>query len=253
MVRFYYRIKMLSRFSKRYKIYPSKVRRTVMRYDNCLKGVFIERPNRFIAYVDVDGEVETCHVKNTGRCRELLIPGASVWLEEKPAENRKTKYDLVAVEKGDLLINMDSQAPNKAAEEYLRREFPDMISLQREVSYKSSRFDFYMETKDGGMFIEVKGVTLEKDGVAMFPDAPTLRGVKHIKELTGCLSEGYRAMILFIIQMKGVRLFIPNYETHAYFGEALKKAARAGVQIEAVGCIVTPDSMTVNEKIKIKL
>ena len=195
-----------------------------MRYDNCIKGTFIERPNRFIAYVDIGGNIETCHVKNTGRCRELLVPGATVWLEEKIFGKRKTKYDLIVVEKGDMLINMDSQAPNKVAEEYLRREFPDIISLRPEVRYKNSRFDYYMETRDDSWFIEVKGVTLENDGVAMFPDAPTLRGLKHVKELIGSVAEGYRAMILFIVQMKGINCFAPNNETQAEFGEVLKKA-----------------------------
>ena len=224
-----------------------------MRYDNCIKGTFIERPNRFIAYVDIGGNIETCHVKNTGRCRELLVPGATVWLEEKIFGKRKTKYDLIVVEKGDMLINMDSQAPNKVAEEYLRREFPDIISLRPEVRYKNSRFDYYMETRDDSWFIEVKGVTLENDGVAMFPDAPTLRGLKHVKELIGSVAEGYRAMILFIVQMKGINCFAPNNETQAEFGEVLKKAAEAGVKIMAVDCLVTPGSMTPDEKVEIRL
>lgn len=209
-----------------------------MEYGKIIHGRFISRPNRFIAMVDVNGEVVKCHVKNTGRCRELLVPGADVLLYEPKTEGRKTKYDLVSVYKGERLINMDSQAPNKIAREYLENTVSGLISLKSEVTHGDSRFDFYAETENGGMFIEVKGVTLEKDNVAMFPDAPTERGVKHINGLIRLLDENYKAMILFIVQMSDVEYMTPNMETHPQFGEALKRAYDAGVYIRAVDCTV---------------
>jgi len=230
-----------------------------------VKGNFIERPNRFIAKVLVNGTVETVHVKNTGRCRELLIPNATVYLEHWDTDTRKTKYDLIAVEKGDRFINMDSQAPNKVAGEYLSTLFPDLTLLKPEVKHGNSRFDFYMErpiTSVGAdsirpqtekWFIEVKGVTLEEDGIVRFPDAPTERGVKHIEELISCLDEGYRAMILFIVKMKGVTRLEPNDRTHPQFGEALRRAAAAGVEIRAVDCIVTPDGVVADMPLMVKL
>ncbi|MBQ3257717.1 MAG: DNA/RNA nuclease SfsA [Oscillospiraceae bacterium] len=230
-----------------------------------VKGNFIERPNRFIAKVLVNGTVETVHVKNTGRCRELLIPNATVYLEHWDTDTRKTKYDLIAVEKGERLINMDSQAPNKVAGEYLPKLFPDLTLLKAEVKHGNSRFDFYMErpiTSVGAdsirpqtekWFIEVKGVTLEEDGIVRFPDAPTERGVKHIEELISCLDEGYRAMILFIVKMKGVTRLEPNDRTHPQFGEALRRAAAAGVEIRAVDCIVTPDGVVADMPLMVKL
>lgn len=225
-----------------------------MKYSNpIVKGSFLERPNRFIAKVSVDGTEETVHVKNTGRCRELLVPNATVYLEHWDTEHRKTKYDLIAVEKGDHLINMDSQAPNKVAAEYLPALFPDYTYLKAEVKHGNSRFDFYLETPSEKWFIEVKGVTLEEDGIVRFPDAPTQRGVKHIEELTHCLSEGYRAMILFVVKMRDVSHLEPNDRTHPAFGEALRKAKAAGVRIEAVDCIVTPDSVTARASLPIKL
>ena len=231
-----------------------------MKYKNIIKGRFIERPNRFIAKVEIDGITETVHVKNTGRCRELLQRGNTVYLEKSDNPNRKTAYDLVAVEKqrGDkqpLLINMDSQIPNAVAEEWLRKGnvFSGNAVIRREVKYGNSRFDLYIE--DGGRraFLEVKGVTLEKDGVAMFPDAPTERGIKHINELIKCISEGYEAYILFVIQMKEVSLFTPNYETHAEFGKALCEAEKAGVRIMAADCVVTEDSIEIDSAVEIKL
>lgn len=218
-----------------------------------LKGNFIERPNRFIAKVDINGTIETVHVKNTGRCRELLVPNAEVYLEHWDIPTRKTKYDLIAVQKVDRLVNMDSQAPNKVAAEYLTKLFPDFTTLKPEVTHNNSRFDFYMERPNEKWFIEVKGVTLEENGIARFPDAPTERGVKHIEELINCLDEGYRAMILFIIKMKGVNYLEPNDHTHPAFGEALRRAKRAGVSVHAVDCIVTQDSLTADSEILVIL
>ena len=214
---------------------------------------FIERPNRFIAKVDLNGVIETVHVKNTGRCKELLTPNADVYLEHWDTESRKTKYDLIAVHKGDRLINMDSQAPNKVAAEYLPKLFPDYTLLKAEVKQKNSRFDFYLETPTEKWFIEVKGVTLEENGIARFPDAPTERGIKHVEELISCIDEGYRAMVLFVIKMKDIHHFEPNERTHPAFGDALRRAAAAGVILHAVDCIVTPESLTADSPVPIKL
>lgn len=226
-----------------------------MRYDNIHKGTFLSRPNRFIANVEIDGKTEVCHVKNTGRCKELLVEGCTVWLEHSDSESRKTAFDLVAVEKGDRLINMDSQAPNKAVGEWLREKMPfgEGFSVYPEKKYGNSRFDFYLESQDRKIFMEVKGCTLEKDGVVLFPDAPTLRGVKHIEELSHCLDEGYEAYIMILVQMSYVKYFTPNYDTHPEFGEALEKASRKGVKILCYDCDVTPDSLTVGKPVKVKL
>lgn len=226
-----------------------------MRYDNIHKGKFLSRPNRFIANVEIDGKAEVCHVKNTGRCKELLIEGCTVWLEHSDSASRKTAFDLVAVEKGDRLINMDSQAPNKAVGEWLREKMPfgEGFSVYPEKKYGNSRFDFYLESQDRKIFMEVKGCTLEKDGVVLFPDAPTLRGVKHIEELSHCIDEGYEAYIMILVQMSGVKYFTPNYDTHPEFGEALEKASRKGVKILCYDCDVTPDTMTVGKPVKVKL
>lgn len=224
-----------------------------MTYNDILPGIFLDRPNRFIAQVEINGVVEIVHVKNTGRCRELLLPGATVYVQHCCHPGRKTQYDLIAVEKGALLINMDAQAPNKVAAEYLPQLFPDLTSLRPEVTYGDSRFDFAMETPSDHWFIEVKGVTLEQDGIACFPDAPTLRGVKHLNALTRCLSEGYRAMILFIVQMKGVTQFHPNDITHPEFGQALRTADHAGVELRAVDCLVTPDSIMADAAVPVEL
>lgn len=224
-----------------------------MKFEHIISGTFLERPNRFIAHVDIHGNPEVCHVKNTGRCRELLVPGARVYVQESDNPNRKTKYDLIAVQKGDRLVNMDSQAPNKVAAEYLPFLFPDLTLLRPETTHGNSRFDFYLERPEEKWFIEVKGVTLEQDGIAMFPDAPTLRGVKHIQELTHCLDEGYQAMVLFIIKMKGITAFRPNDETHPEFGAALRRARDAGVVIHAVDCLVTPESLTADKPVQIEL
>ena len=224
-----------------------------MKYDNIVSGRFICRPNRFIAHVNIDGTTHICHVKNTGRCRELLIEGAAVYLQSSANPARKTLYDLIAVQKGDLLINMDSAAPNKAAAEYLRNRFGDTALIKPEKTYGDSRIDFYVENAAEKWLIEVKGVTLEEQGRALFPDAPTERGVKHINELIKAAKEGYKACILFIIQMKGITSFSPNDATHPAFGDALRTAAKQGVQIKAIDCIVTPDSMTPDKEIPIKL
>ena len=225
-----------------------------MRYDNIHKGKFLSRPNRFISNVEIDGKAEVCHVKNTGRCKELLIEGCTVWLEHSDSASRKTAFDLVAVEKGDRLINMDSQAPNKAVGEWLREKMPfgEGFSVYPEKKYGNSRFDFYLESQDRKIFMEVKGCTLEKDGVVLFPDAPTLRGVKHIEELSHCLDEGYESYIMILVQMSDVKYFTPNYDTHPEFGEALEKASQKGVKILCYDCNVTHDSMTVGKPVKVK-
>ena len=224
-----------------------------MKYENTVKGKFIDRPNRFIANVEINGKTEVCHVKNTGRCKELLIKGATVYLQQSDNPERKTKFDLIAVEKGNLLINMDSSAPNKAAREYLEKIFGDKAVIRPEKTYGASRIDFYIETETEKRFVEVKGVTLEQNGSAFFPDAPTERGIKHINELCSAVKEGYKACILFIIQMKGIKDFAPNDVTHPAFGEALRNAAKNGVEVKAVDCLVTPDSMTADCEVKVKL
>ena len=230
-----------------------------MQYPNITSAVFISRPNRFVAEVLIDGRTETVHVKNTGRCRELLVPGARVYLTRSDNINRKYKYDLVAVEKnadnGTLLINMDSQAPNSAAGEWVKTcgLFSVGAKVRREVSFGSSRFDIFVSDGERKAFIEVKGVTLEHGGVALFPDAPTERGVKHIEELINCKNSGFEAYILFVVQMKGIRLFKPNDETHAAFGSALRKAYRAGVNILVYDCVITPDCMIIDNALPFEL
>ena len=232
-----------------------------MKYKGRIKeGVFLSRPNRFIAYVMVDGREEKCHVKNTGRCRELLVPGCKVYLEESENPNRSTRFDLVATEKkiGDssILINMDSQAPNRVVEEWLRKGelFGEKIEVKREVTYSDSRFDFSITDESGRItFLEVKGCTLEKNGVVMFPDAPTERGVKHVKELIKAKKEGYGAYILILVQMCGVKYFVPNWDTHPAFGEALREAERNGVVILCYDSIVTSDSITLFKSVPVVL
>lgn len=223
-----------------------------MRYENIVKGRFLARPNRFVAQVEIDGREEVCHVKNTGRCRELLVRDCAVYLDKAKNPDRKTKYDLVAVEKGQRLINMDSYAPNIAAGEFLPKIFPNSI-IKSEYTYGNSRFDFYIEDNGRKILLEVKGVTLEQDGIVMFPDAPTERGLKHVNELISCTEKGYEAYILFVIQMDKVKYFTPNYGTHPEFGEALKKASQAGVKLLAYDCAVFPDGMEINCPVCIKL
>ncbi|MCD8300611.1 MAG: DNA/RNA nuclease SfsA [Clostridiales bacterium] len=231
-----------------------------MKYNNIISGNFISRPNRFIAIVDIDGREEACHVKNTGRCRELLVPGARVYLEESSNPKRKTRFSLVAVEKetagGSILINMDSQAPNFAAEEWLRGNADGfgLSYIAREQTWGESRFDFYLEYTDGRRgYLEVKGVTLENDGLARFPDAPTVRGARHLKELAAGQAEGLTNALLFVIQMKGMKEMRPNDETDPDFTAALREAAAAGVRILAMDCIVKPDSLVIDKPVKVKL
>lgn len=225
-----------------------------MIYQNIFRATFLSRPNRFIAYVELDGQEVVCHVKNTGRCKELLIPGAVVYVEKCDNPLRKTLYDLVAVEKGKLLINMDSQAPNKAVQEWLASgKWKSFSLLKPEQKYGNSRFDFYLETPKEQAFLEVKGVTLEANGVVSFPDAPTERGIKHIEELLACQKDGYKAYLLFVIQMSPVKYFRPNWQTQPEFGEALRKAQAAGVELLAYDCAITPDSMVLKNKVQINL
>lgn len=230
-----------------------------MKYKNVIEAKFISRPNRFIAYCEVDGKKETVHVKNTGRCRELLVPDSTVYLAVSDNPERKTKYDLIAVEKetarGNIMINMDSQAPNSAAYEWMSSGgyFGEGVTVRREVTYGKSRFDLYIEQGERRAFVEVKGVTLENDGVASFPDAPTERGVKHVNELVSAFEDGYEAYILFVIQMKGVHTFKPNDETHKAFGDALRRAAESGVKILAYDCAVSPNEMVVDAPVEVKL
>ncbi len=226
-----------------------------MRYTNVSRGRFLERPNRFLARVEMEGQEVLCHVKNTGRCRELLNPGAVVYLQKSDNPNRKTGYDLIAVEKGEMLINMDSQIPNYVAAEWLRkgRLFPEDANIQMERRYGNSRFDIYAEAGDRKAFLEVKGVTLEVEGQARFPDAPTERGVKHVRELMGCVQDGYEAYLLFVIQMTGIQSFAPNWDTHPAFGSALQEAAQAGVQILAYDCQVRPDEIVLDQPVPVLL
>ena len=225
-----------------------------MTYQNMTPGIFLARPNRFIAHIEINGAVEICHVKNTGRCRELLIPGCTVWCQRSDNPNRKTKYDLIAVQKGDRLINMDSQAPNKAAGEWLASGGLGAVSeLRAEVKHGDSRYDFSF-VKDGKRcFLEVKGCTLEQDGVCAFPDAPTERGAKHIRGLTAAAREGCGAYILFVIQMSDVKYIRPHDETDPEFGRALREAAQNGVRVLAVDCAVTPDTMQIRLPVLVKL
>ena len=235
--------------------YNSKGIDRTMHYENMEPAVFISRPNRFVAYVEQAGKQEICHVKNTGRCRELLIPGAELYVQRSDNPARKTALDLISVKKGAQWVNMDSQAPNKAVAEWLKNGGfgTKEILVRPEYKYENSRFDFYLETEGRKAFMEVKGVTLEEDGTARFPDAPTERGVKHIRELMRCLDDGYEAYILFVIQMKGVHAFEPNDRTHPAFGETLREAAGKGVRILAYDCLVKPDEMTIDQRIEVHL
>jgi len=227
-----------------------------MRYSNIQKAEFICRPNRFIAHVLMDDEEVICHVKNTGRLKELLLPGATVFLEESDNMTRKTRFDLVGVLRGDEVVNIDSQAPNQAVGEWLKSGglFEDVSYVKAEARYGDSRFDYYIESSSGRKaFLEVKGVTLLQDRVARFPDAPTTRGVKHIGELVKCLEDGYEAYILFLLEMKGSKWMEPNDATHPAFGKALREAAEKGVKVLAYDCLVTPESLEVDKKIEVRL
>lgn len=226
-----------------------------MQYSDIHKAVFLERPNRFIAHCTVDGMLETVHVKNTGRCRELLVPGATVYLEKSSNPNRKTAYDLVTVETPFGLVNMDAAAPNQVAGELLRAgtilSSPNLV--QPEVRFGASRLDFYAENDQQRLFVEVKGVTLRQGAWAVFPDAPTVRGTKHMGELVQAVAQGYRAMALLIVQMGGCTVFRPNWETDPAFCRALCDAQAAGVEVRAVDCRVTPDTVTANRELPVNL
>lgn len=226
-----------------------------MEYENIQKAKFIDRPNRFIANIEINDKDEICHVKNTGRCKELLIENSTVYVQEFNSSKRKTKFDLISVFKGDRLINIDSQAPNKIFHEWALHSgfFNDILFIKPEYTYKNSRLDFYIETLKKKILVEVKGVTLENQNVAMFPDAPTLRGVKHINDLITSIDEGYEAYIFFITQMKGVVCFTPNNEMHKDFGDALAIAKEKGVNVLALDSIVTKDSIKADEFIEVKI
>lgn len=227
-----------------------------MRYERITQGSFLERPNRFLAYAELAGKKEVIHVKNTGRCAELLKPGAVIYVQESQNPKRKTKWDLIAVEKGDRIINMDSQIPNRVVQEWIEEGnlFENVRLVKPETTYCNSRFDLYVETGDKRkIFIEVKGVTLEENGVVRFPDAPSERAVKHLEELGHAVKEGYEAYVFFVIQMKGVRYFTPNRDTHPAFCDALKRAQAAGVHVLAYDCEVSADSIEVNEEVPVVL
>ncbi|MGI6538860.1 MAG: DNA/RNA nuclease SfsA [Caldicoprobacterales bacterium] len=231
----------------------------ILYYPDMVSGIFLKRPNRFIAHVLVNGQEETAHVKNTGRCRELLIPGAAVYLQKHNNPDRKTKFSLIAVEKGDLLVNMDSQAPNKVMLEGLKQgiSLPGMeapyTQIRQEAVYGSSRFDFFVTNGEKEAYLEIKGVTLEIDGAAKFPDAPTERGVKHIRELILAAEEGFLAYVVFIAQMKGIRYVTPNDDMHPEFGRAIREAKEAGVQIIAYDCLVSPEKMELDKPLTVVL
>lgn len=225
-----------------------------MQYGEVKAGRFLARPNRFIAHVDMDGVETVCHVKNTGRCRELLTPNARVYLEKGSNSNRKTAWDLIAVEKGAMLVNMDAQAPNRVFAEFARSFDPQAIEVRSEYRFGQSRLDFCLQHADGTLhFVEVKGVTLEREGHALFPDAPTERGVKHIRELIEAVRQGHRATVFFVVQMAEVTDFAPNDETHPAFGAALREAQAAGVTVAAYTCRVTPESLTIDREIPVIL
>ena len=225
-----------------------------MEYANMVPGIFKARPNRFIAHVEIDGQLETVHVKNTGRCKELLQPGVGVWCQKCDNLNRKTQYDLICVQKGERLINMDSQAPNAAVGEWLRNGgFGQVSNIRAEVTYGNSRFDYTFEKEGKRYYLEVKGVTLENQGVCAFPDAPTMRGAKHVRELVTAVREGNCACVLFVIQMEQVQYLHPNDIRDPEFGAALREAAAAGVEVMAMDCCVTESSMTIRNPVAVCL
>ena len=225
-----------------------------MKYENMVPGRFLARPNRFIAHVEIGGNEEIVHVKNTGRCRELLTIGAEVWCRFDPNPARKTHYDLITVRKGQRLINMDSQAPNAAAKEWLLSGgLGEIDNLKAESFHGDSRFDFSFTKDEKQCFLEVKGVTLENDGVCAFPDAPTERGAKHLRGLAALAQQGYGAYVLFVIQMSDVKYLHPNDITDPAFGAALREAAAAGVQVLAMDCAVTEDTMQIRLPVLVKL
>lgn len=233
----------------------SAAERNFMRYENVISGRFVDRPNRFIAHVETAEGIQVCHVKNTGRCRELLVPGSTVYLEPSRTPGRRTSFDLIAVEKGSLLINMDAQAPNRVFEEWAAAGgfSPEVTAVRREVRWGDSRLDFCLETPHGPHLVEVKGVTLEEGGAARFPDAPTERGVKHIHELIRAVQEGLDATLFFVVQIENIHSVAPNDETHPAFGEALRFAVSQGVNVCAYNCLVTPDSITIHRPVPVIL
>ena len=226
-----------------------------MKYEKIIKGTFIERLNRFVALCNIEGEEIYCHVKNTGRCGEILIEGAECYLEEAANPERKYKYSLVAVRKGERLINIDSQAPNKAVGEFLKsgKLFGDIKNIKAESTYGKSRFDFYFEHGDKKAYLEVKGVTLERDSAVFFPDAPTVRGTKHLNELCDCVRDGYEAYVLFVVQMKNVASFSPNEVTDPNFALALRNADSKGVRVLCYDCSVTEKEMNIEDKVTVIL
>ncbi|MBR5521197.1 MAG: DNA/RNA nuclease SfsA [Oscillospiraceae bacterium] len=223
-----------------------------MKYTNIVQGIFISRPNRFIAKVEIENIEHTVHVKNTGRCKELLIPGVTVYLQYSDNPARKTAYDLIAVQKGHRVINMDSQAPNTVFREWATQNYPGAV-IKRETTYKDSRFDCFISDGEDKIFTEVKGVTLEEDGYVRFPDAPTERGIKHIRGLIDAVANGYKAQVFFVIQMEDVKSFSPNYDTQPRFGQALKEARDMGVNILAYSCKVTPESLEIDKPVPVIL
>lgn len=226
-----------------------------MKYENIKKAVFIDRPNRFIANIELDGRREVCHVKNTGRCRELLVPGVEIYVQHFDSAARKTKYDLISVRKGERLINMDSQAPNKVFYEWTAEGYflENLKVIRPETVYENSRFDFYLEAGEKRIFVEIKGVTLEENGVVLFPDAPTERGVKHLNELIRCVRDGYEAYAVFIVQMSDVEYFTPNRATHPEFADALLHASENGVHVLAYSCDVAENELRIAQSVPIKL
>lgn len=227
----------------------------MIHYPNMVPGTFCARPNRFIAHVEIDGKEEICHVKNTGRCRELLIPGTKVWCQHHDDPGRKTAWSLITVQKGERLVNIDSQVPNKLAFDYVNQGglgfAPDLVKTEK--TFGQSRFDLYYEAGDRKGFVEIKGVTLEEDSVVRFPDAPTERGVKHLKELQEAAKQGYEAWVLFVVQMSHVKYFEPNTPRDPAFAAALKEAAQNGVQVKAVECAVTCDSLNITREVPVRL
>ena len=225
-----------------------------MKYANIIAATFLSRPNRFIAHITINHKEEMCHVKNTGRCKELLLPGVELYVQTNNNPARKTKFDLITVKKGNRLINMDSQAPNKVVGEWLAAgNLPGVTFIKPECKYGNSRFDFYLEFGEQKAFMEVKGVTLEENGIVRFPDAPTERGLKHLHELCTCTKENYKAFVFLVIQMNGVKHFEPNWETHAAFGQALIEAQKTGVKILAYDCLVSKDTLEINQPVKVQL
>ncbi len=236
-------------------ILAGNIKKIAMKYKDIKKAKFLSRPNRFIAHIEIDGKEEICHVKNTGRCRELLIPDADIFVQQVDSANRKTNYDLIGVYKGERLINIDSQVPNKIFHEWVMgNDFFKNINLIRpECQYQSSRLDFYIETDERKIFVEVKGVTLENNGVALFPDAPTERGIKHINHLIHAVNEGFEAYLVFIIQMKDVLYFTPNNDTHPAFGAALINAEKHGVKMIALDCEVAADFIAARDFVEVRI